>query len=331
MASVALSRSELKAKLVSSPPALLHALRLLLVAPTRGYIRYAPWSAFKLALWNKVASHLWFLESNVDARTKFGDSLRVDATDIVGKYLYYFGLWEPCLTAWIRDRLKPGDTFIDVGSNIGYFTTLASRLVGPSGKVVAIEALPKIAKILAQNMARTGRTNMRELNVAAWNQYDSLTFFTRADRPSGTTTCLPSWASHWDLTESHKVPALPLQEVLTREEIVKARIVKIDVEGAEFQALQGMEAVFPHLREDVEFVIEVNFHGLENQGLTRQDFLSWFNKRGFHAYLMPNEYTVAPYLEKLEAPVLQPLSVQSTVGMDQVDVVFSRRAPGAPS
>ncbi|MDQ3078240.1 MAG: hypothetical protein M3Q83_05285, partial [Pseudomonadota bacterium] len=46
---------------------------------------------------------------------------------------------EPAVFAAIRDNLKPGDTFVDAGANIGIFSVLAARLVGPSGRVVAVE------------------------------------------------------------------------------------------------------------------------------------------------------------------------------------------------
>jgi hypothetical protein len=51
-------------------------------------------------------------------------------------YIYYFGVWEPNITRWIVRRLASGDMFIDVGANVGYYSLLASKLVGESGSVV---------------------------------------------------------------------------------------------------------------------------------------------------------------------------------------------------
>lgn len=64
----------------------------------------------------------------------------MDTQDLIQRYLYLFGAWEPHLTGWLRRRLRPGDGFVDVGANIGVFSVLAARLVGESGRVVAIEA-----------------------------------------------------------------------------------------------------------------------------------------------------------------------------------------------
>ena len=49
----------------------------------------------------------------------FGSKIAGNTNDIIPQYIYYFGLWEPHLTRWIQRRLAPGDTFIDVGANIG--------------------------------------------------------------------------------------------------------------------------------------------------------------------------------------------------------------------
>src|SRR2546429_7961962 len=86
--------------------------------------------------------------------------------DILQQYIYYFGVWEPNLTRWIAQRLAPGDTFIDGGANIGYFTLLASKLVRDSGAGVAIEASPATFDALQRNLARNRARNGGAGNAA---------------------------------------------------------------------------------------------------------------------------------------------------------------------
>src|ERR1700757_5463861 len=74
----------------------------------------------------------------VDGITEDGIHIRCRLPDAIPMCLYLFGTWEPDLAAFLRRRLRPGDTFIDVGANVGYMSALASRLVGPHGAVVAI-------------------------------------------------------------------------------------------------------------------------------------------------------------------------------------------------
>ena len=210
-----ITKISVKAALKSLPPAMQAAMRALLVRPSRFYTRFAPWSAGKLGLFNSVAEHLWWLETSVDASTLFGDVLCVDATDIVGKHIYYFGVWEPNLTNWIRRRLGAGQMFIDVGANVGYYSLLASRLVGPSGHVVAVEALPQTFHALQQNLRRNGAGNVRAVNAAAWDKKDSLKIFVRQEGPTGATTLMSAWADQWRLRMQVDIEAEPLVTLLS--------------------------------------------------------------------------------------------------------------------
>ena len=65
----------------------------------------------------------------------------------------FFGVWEPVITKYVADNLREGDVFIDVGADMGYYTILASRCVGASGKVFAVEASGGTYAKLLKNMS----------------------------------------------------------------------------------------------------------------------------------------------------------------------------------
>ena len=71
-----------------------------------------------------------------------------------------YGTWEPVETSLLLDNLRPGDTVIDVGANVGYYTLLAARKVGPRGKVVAFEPDPESFSFLKRNVKANGFTNV---------------------------------------------------------------------------------------------------------------------------------------------------------------------------
>ena len=73
--------------------------------------------------------------------------------DLIQRYVYYFGVWEPTISQWFKGYVRPGDIVVDVGANIGWYTLLAAQRVGPEGQVVAIEASPTIAEHLRANLA----------------------------------------------------------------------------------------------------------------------------------------------------------------------------------
>jgi hypothetical protein len=87
------------------------------------------------------------------ARTSYGFRIGGDQALIMPRCIYWFGVWEPPLSDWIRRALRPGDVFVDVGANIGWFTLLGARAVAPGGSVVAIEASPDTARRLDEALA----------------------------------------------------------------------------------------------------------------------------------------------------------------------------------
>ena len=78
-------------------------------------------------------------------------------------WIEHYGVWEPIEASFIRGRLKPGMTLLDIGANVGYFSILGARAVGPSGTVVAIEPEPANYALLCANIwdARVAVTSSR--------------------------------------------------------------------------------------------------------------------------------------------------------------------------
>jgi len=72
--------------------------------------------------------------------------------------------------------LRPGDTVVDVGANIGALTLLAASLVGPAGRVVAFEAHPRIFRYLEANLRMNGASAVQARNVAAGDQAETIRF-----------------------------------------------------------------------------------------------------------------------------------------------------------
>jgi FkbM family methyltransferase len=319
-----ISKTSVRDALKSSPPGLRAIFRVLLLRPLRFYIRFAPWQTGKLFLFEALAEHLWWLEANVDAKTVDGDVLRVDASDIVGKHIYYFGVWEPNLTGWLNRRLKPGQLFIDVGANIGYYSLLAARLVGSAGKVVAIEALPQTFQRLQGNLDRNHAQNVRAVNSAAWDKQTSLKIFVRQEGPSGATTLISAWADRWNLRQQVEIIAAPLAMTLTAAEIESARIIKIDVEGAEWHVITEMTSWLARTAADLEITLEVSSSMMNSQGKSFDDVLSLFSGFGFQAYRVENDYLASSclYWRKYRAPYR--LTKWPAEAVDQIDVIFSR-------
>ena len=314
----------IKKALRDSPPSVKAIIHWMVIPPFRAFFRYAPFLAGKRRLWNLVGEHLYRSDPYVTARTVFGSKLYLDASDPIGRYIYYFGVWEPNLTSWINLRLRPGDTFIDVGANVGYFSLLASKLVGDSGRVVAIEALPQIFRVLARNLKiNEFAQNVRGVNMAAWNEDAKIQVFTRQDHPPGVSTTSREWATRFHLDSHVEVPAVPLTTILQQEEMETARLIKIDVEGAEWRVLSAMKPMLRSSRDDLEIVVEVTPKLLEAEGTACETLLDFFRSWGFYPYRIDNDYSELAYVAR--GVPSRPTRIEKiSRTADQTDVVFSR-------
>jgi FkbM family methyltransferase len=131
---------------------------------------------------------------------------------------------------FVKQHLKEGSIFVDVGANIGYYTIIASKLLGSKGKVYAVEPVPSTATILKINIKLNGCNNVIVIEGAAWSTKGRLIL-----RIPGTNY---GYASAVRLgSKSISVKAIPLDEVLGSVEYVD--LIKIDVEGAEYEVLKG--------------------------------------------------------------------------------------------
>ena len=123
---------------------------------TRMLVRTLPSRRLVLRLLEDVfAAHFAWRPFETTARTREGLRMQIRCPDQIQERIYLFGIWEPAITRFVKGRLKPGDLFVDIGANVGYYSLLAAKLVGSEGQVIAIEASPTIARKLEQNSPST--------------------------------------------------------------------------------------------------------------------------------------------------------------------------------
>jgi FkbM family methyltransferase len=262
-------------------------LRKILTPVLRVYIRYFPFSRGKRSFWTRVIEPYFAWRShNFVARTMFGARMAGDTCDMIQQYIYYFGIWEPNLTHWIIGRLRRGDTFVDVGANVGYYALLASTLVGSSGKVVAIEASPHIFSLLCANLSRQRVRNVRAVNIAAADSVGTIRVFKGPTYNLGKATVVEAEGSGFEA----EVNTAPLNRILESDELREARIIKIDVEGSEASVISGFAGSLETCHPDLEVVLEINKKHLARVGRSSEEVFHTFYDAGFNAYRLPDDY-----------------------------------------
>ncbi|MFC7221457.1 FkbM family methyltransferase [Streptomyces polyrhachis] len=234
------------------------------------------------------------------AETRFGARFELDTQDLIQRYLYLFGVWEPHMAHWLKSRLRPGDVLVDVGANIGEFSILGSQLVGSREQVVAIEASPTFHRRLLQNAALNDCVNIRAVNVAVSEQRQKLTFVLASSQNMGANSIVPYEGS---VESTFEIEALPLAEILKPDEVAKARVIKIDVEGAEGSVIRGLVTLLDVLPQDVEIAVEVTPERMVKLGDSVEELTAIMERHGFHPYRLPTDYTEAGYLKAIRHPV----------------------------
>jgi len=283
-----------------------------LTPAARAWIRYAPVQAAKPWLWQTFH----WREREFVCRTRYGGRMAGNTQDLIQRHIYFFGNWEPSISAWIAATLKPGDCFVDVGANIGHYSLLASRLVGARGSVVAIEAAPWIHARLDQHVKMNRLHNVRTVAAAAAATAGVIKLYAGNAGNIGKTSTV---AGPGACTE---VPAQPLAKMLQASECEMARIIKIDVEGAELDVLRGLAPALPLLRHDVEIIMEISPAWMPDTEQAREEIFATMHAHGFSAYALDNDYAVDSYLH--QDRVKPPVKLTDERITAQTDVLFSR-------
>lgn len=305
----------------SCGPPLSAAHRIIhLALPTvRAYVRWAPTWLGRRLVWHRLAEPYFAWHSrDFRARLVGGGRLGGNQRDLLPKCAYWFGVWEPVLSGFLKDALKPGDGFLDVGANVGYFSVLAAHRVGPHGFVVAVEPFPPLLQDLCANVALNRLRNVRIEPVAAGCDDREIPFFYAGDPNRGESTTVPS--AGFGLAA--RVRQRPLGALLSDDELARVRVVKIDVEGAELRALQGLEPQLERLRHDAELVVELHPDLLAAQGRHVSELAELLAPHGFHPYELPLDFGLGPLLDA--PPPTQPARLER-VPERAADIVFSRR------
>jgi FkbM family methyltransferase len=174
------------------------------------------------------------------------------------------GIGEPQVQQALVDHLRPGMTFYDLGANIGYFSLVAARLVGPNGHVVSFEADPEIAARLRENLARNNFLHVRVEQKAIWSE-DTTVSFARVDPNTSPDRGLGHVSSH-SSGDTVTVEAVSLDRYVTAQNAPD--FLKCDVEGAEAEVFWGADRVLAGKRT----ILLIEMHSPENQRTLVQKF-----------------------------------------------------------
>jgi FkbM family methyltransferase len=180
---------------------------------------------------------------------------------------------------FVYDFLKPGDTLIDVGANIGCVTAAGSLAVGETGHVYSVEPHPQTYKHLEKTIAINHCPNVTSLNIALGAEAGIVNF--TDERRKDDNNCVAQNAD-----SGIRVACRTLASLVDEHSISRIAIMKIDVEGFEMQVLRGAQSM---LHKVDSIYIEVLEHTLQKFGSCSADVIRLLQSHGFRCFYFKDD------------------------------------------
>jgi len=146
---------------------------------------------------------------------------------------YWLGSYELEKQKVFTSLVKPGDVVFDVGAQAGFYTLLAAKLVGPAGKVFSFEPFPNNFDNIKKHLSLNGVENVIALKVAVADKEGEAGFATGESTSTG----------YISESGGTRVKTESLDGLLAAGKILSPKIIKMDIEGAEFMALSGAKNI----------------------------------------------------------------------------------------
>jgi FkbM family methyltransferase len=188
-----------------------------------------------------------------------GNTFWIDPITPFGLALIKGEIYEPQMVDLLRKVLRPSDVFIDLGANEGYFSIIAAALV-PEGRVFAVEAQPALRNVLLANVSSNNASNVTVCTLAVSDRNGEARLFVRSS--------INNMGSRLDVPfslgfGSELVQTRTLKEFCCEHAIDRARLLKVDCEGAEIQIINGSDSLFARQPFDV---IALEYHPSVSSG-----------------------------------------------------------------
>lgn len=243
-------------------------------------VRRLPLARYRVLDWLARRARAPFLMSTPTETGGF--VYRCDLRDSIAREVCFTGMYGPQETLLLRHLLRPGMTFVDVGANWGYFTLLGAQRVGPTGRVVSLEPDPRLFRVLNANLGRNGIRHALPLNVAAASEAGTLTLegYSEDSGNFGLSriTDRPTAGS-----PAYSVEADTIDHLLFEHEVGVVHLLKMDIEGAEGFALEGLRESLAAGRVE-RILVELHPVQLGEHGRSVDDLVALMQAAGFRGY-----------------------------------------------
>lgn len=231
--------------------------------------------------WQVGAAMRLLLRYRPDVHEVRGLRLWLDPSSNMGYRLLKTGDLESDMTEAIEATLRPGDTFVDLGGNEGWYSLVAAARVGKQGRVLCVEPQERLWPIVLRNFALNDFTQCQLVPVAVGAEQTEDAEIALAPRVNTGASSMAVKGGWRRLLRRHqKVLVRPLDAIVEERGIARVHVLKIDIEGYEFFALRSATRL---LKEKRIGHVLMEFHDAELAALGhhRDDILRLFREKGY--------------------------------------------------
>jgi len=182
---------------------------------------------------------------------------------------------EPSQTELMKKIVKPGMIVFDLGANFGWFSLVLSKLVGSSGRVYTFEADPTLIDILKENIELNNLSNISIQPMAVSNKEGVSKF--SINKSYDTRNQLDSISNSGNTIN---VEIISLDEFCKKEKIKKVDFIKMDIEGSEPKALEGMKKIISD-NPQLKIITEFNQNAMHDVGASPENLINFLQDAGF--------------------------------------------------
>jgi FkbM family methyltransferase len=215
-------------------------------------------------------------------RRHIGDIVfEYDLANYRGTAPMYFGSYALLVIEAMKRFLKPGDTFFDVGANIGYLSAVGAHLAGRRGQVHSFEPVPVYFEKLCRLVDLNPAYNITANPFAAGEASCASTIY--VTREPGQSTLVPAYKARSEIVGEVEVPVVRLDSYIERHKLDRVALIKIDAEGFELPILRGLQGYFEASGQRPPIICEIAPRAYSLMGRNVDELVSFVTTYGYSA------------------------------------------------
>jgi len=222
-------------------------------------------------MWKSLAILLGFLNSRI-SRYKLdklipdkhylvrcpGGKIYLNLREAISERAKFIGYYEYQKTNLFKKIVKPGMTILDIGTNKGYYSLLSAKIMDDKGEILSFEPHPENCYWIKKSISVNGYKSIKLFQIALFNKNGEMRLFEGAK------------SGHHSLVRNKDLGSITIQTkkldaILAEEKIIKVDLIKIDVEGAEIQVLDGANKLLA--KQSPKLLIDI--HDIDRKKLFR--------------------------------------------------------------